>query len=79
MWMGSYPSAEMQSIYSATQAHRVRGHLLGESYPLQRYSRCILQLQPKGINAKFRVRTRATGSIFYDNNQYINSGYSGGS
>ena len=30
---GSYPSVEMQTLYSASPADRATGHSMGESYP----------------------------------------------
>ena len=45
---GVLPSAEKQSVYSTAPADWATGHLLGESCPLQRSIRCILQPQPTG-------------------------------
>ena len=46
-WIGSYPSAEMQFVYSAASAHWATHVGLGLT-PLQRCSLCILQLLPTG-------------------------------
>ena len=46
-WWETYPSAEMQSVYTTTQANwAIRG---GRLTPLQRCSWCILPLKPTGL------------------------------
>ena len=46
---GSYPSAEMQSMYSTAPAERATGHSSGKGLiPLLIFSRCLLQPQPNG-------------------------------
>ena len=47
----SYPSSEMQSVYSTAATDWTTGHLIGGGNltPLRRYARCILQLQPTGL------------------------------
>ena len=44
-----YPSVQMQSLYSTTQAIWATGHSLGKFTSLQKCSRCILQPQPTGL------------------------------
>ena len=39
----AYPSEEVQSVYYTTSIDRASGHSLGGLFPLQRFSRCILQ------------------------------------
>ena len=46
---GVLPSAEMQSMYSISQTDWATGHSLGESYPLQKCSQCILYPKPTGL------------------------------
>ena len=45
----SYPTAEIQSVYSTARAIWAAGHLLGCLTLLQRYSQCILQSEPSGL------------------------------
>ena len=48
---GSYPPAEMLSVYSTAPADWSTGHSLGEGFtPLQRCCRCILQPEPTGLH-----------------------------
>ena len=71
---GSYPAADIQSVYSTAPANWSTGHSLRGLIPLQIYNRCILQSQPTGPQGtRWGVlsRCRDTIGVFYSPSRLV--------